>query len=79
MREHTRTCARTRATTYIFGCALTDWGHTPQLWFVIRKTLSLFDCLALFVHSHGLASGGNAGGCGWVDWPAGVCGNGGAA
>jgi len=80
MREHTSTCARTRATTYIFGCVLTDWGHTPQLWFVFRKTLSLFGCLALFVlHSHGLASGGNAGGCGWVASPAGVCGNGGAA
>jgi len=80
MREHTGTCARTRATTYTFGCALTDWGHTPQLWFVFSKTLSLFGCLALFVlHSHGLASGGNAGGCGWVASPAGVCGNGGAA
>ena len=30
-----------------FGCALTDWGHTPQLWFVFGKTLSLFGCLAL--------------------------------
>jgi len=29
MREHTSTCARTRETTCIFGCALTDWGHTP--------------------------------------------------
>jgi len=57
MRKHTSACARTRATTYIFGCALTDWGHTPQLWFEFRKTLSLFGCLALFVlHSHGLAS-----------------------
>ena len=46
-----------------FGCALTDWGHTPQLWFVFGKTLSLFGCLALFVlHSHGHASSGNAGG-----------------
>ena len=63
-----------------FGCALTDWDHTPHLWCVIRKTLSFFDCLALFVlHSHGLASGGNAGGCGRVASPAGVCGNGDAA
>jgi len=71
MREHASTCARTGTTTYIFGCALTDWGHTPQLWFVFRKTLSLFDCLALFVlHSYDLASGGNAGGRGWVASPA---------
>jgi len=60
-----------------FGCALTDWGHTPQLWFVFGKTLSLFGCLALFVlYSHGLASSGNAGGCGWVASLDGVCGNG---
>ena len=76
-REHTCTCARTRVNAYIFGCALTDWGHTPQLWFVFRKTLFLFGCLALFVlHSHGLASGGNAGGCGWVALSVSVCGNG---
>jgi len=75
MREHTCTCARTRAT----NCALTDWGHTPQLWFVLRKILSLFGCLALFVlHSHGLASSGNAGGRGRVASPTSVCWNGGA-
>jgi len=70
MHEHTSTCARTRATTYIFGCALTDWGHTPQLWFVFRKTLSLFGCLALFVlHSHGVVSG-----CNWWLWLGGLTG-----
>ena len=30
--EHACTCARTRVNTrpHIFGCALTDWGHTSQ-------------------------------------------------
>jgi len=41
---------------------------------VFRKTLSLFGCLALFVlHSHGLASSSNAGGCGWVGGLACLC------
>ena len=47
-REHTCTCARTRANTpTYFCCALEGWGHTPQLWVVFRKTLSLLGCLAL--------------------------------
>ena len=61
-RLHMRTHLYKHTPAY-FGCALTDWGHNPQQWVVFRKTLSLFGCLALFVlHSHGHASGGNAGG-----------------
>jgi len=75
---HMRTHSCKHTPTY-FGCALTDWSHTPQLWVVFRKTFSLFGCLALSVlHSHGHASGGNAGGWGWVASLAAVSGNDGA-